>query len=210
METILEKNLSPAQKEELAKLIKSGKIKTSKDLKNWQSSKKKAVSEEELTEAYVPSNIKDFAKRKGVLPLVNKVAGWAEGVGKKIVGGVAVGRDYDTLVLDMTYQEGEIRINYLDDENPQIELYDKPVRSFNAFEKVFNDYNKKKDNSLTERIAEAFNKIYEELCPAGKAYVEKRKKPKSEGGGGEKHSAYLMGRASKICKGQMSGKAKKK
>ena len=38
--------------------------------------------DEELTEAYVPSNIKDFAKRKGVSSLVNKVAGWAEKVGK--------------------------------------------------------------------------------------------------------------------------------
>ena len=52
--------------------------------------------------------------------------------------------------------------------------------------------------------------INEELCPAGKAYVERRKKPKSKGGGGEKHSAYLMGRASKVCKGKMSGKKKKK
>jgi hypothetical protein len=52
--------------------------------------------------------------------------------------------------------------------------------------------------------------INEELCPAGKAYVERRKKPKSKGGGGEKHSAYLMGRASKVCKGKISGKKKKK
>jgi len=68
----------------------------------------------------------------------------------------------------------------------------------------------RRERGLEERISEALNKIYEELCPAGKAYVEKRKKPKSEGGGGEKHSAYLMGRASKVCKGQMAGKAKKK
>jgi len=52
--------------------------------------------------------------------------------------------------------------------------------------------------------------INEELCPAGKAYVKRRKKPKSKGGGAEKHSAYLMGRAVKVCKGQMSGKKKKK
>jgi hypothetical protein len=63
---------------------------------------------------------------------------------------------------------------------------------------------------LEKRIAEALDKIYEELCPAGKAYAAKRKEPKSEGGGGEEHSAYLMGRASKICQGLMSGKKKKK
>jgi hypothetical protein len=51
----------------------------------------------ELEEAYVPSNIKDFAKRKGVSSLVNKVAGWAEKVGKRITGGTAIGYNYSTL-----------------------------------------------------------------------------------------------------------------
>jgi hypothetical protein len=55
----------------------------------------------ELEEAYVPSNIKDFAKRKGVSSLVNKVAGWAEKVGKRITGGTAIGYNYSTLILDM-------------------------------------------------------------------------------------------------------------
>ena len=57
---------------------------------------------------------------------------------------------------------------------------------------------------LEERIAEALDKINEELCPAGKAYIKRRK------AAGEKSSAYLSGRAVKVCKGQMSGKAKKK
>ena len=69
------------------------------------------VDEAELTEAYVPSNIKEFAKRKGVSSLVNKVAGWAEKVGKGIRGGTAIGKNYSTLILDMTYQGGEISIN---------------------------------------------------------------------------------------------------
>ena len=41
--------------------------------------------------------------------------------------------------------------------------------------------------------------ITEELCAKGKAYVAKRK------AAGEKHGAYLMGRAVKVCKGQMQG-----
>ena len=61
-----------------------------------------------------------------------------------------------------------------------------------------------KPKDLSERIAEAFNKINEELCPAGKAYIKRRQ------AAGEKSSAYLSGRAVKVCKGQMSGKAKKK
>ena len=159
------------------------------------------LDEAELYEAYVPSNIKEFAKRKGVSSLVNKVAGWAEKVGKGIRGGTAIGYNYSTLILDMTHQGSEIRINTDDDT---IELYDEPVYSFNDFKQVYLDNQEESDNSLEERIAEALNKINEELCPAGKAYIKRRK------AAGEKSSAYLSGRAVKVCKGQMSGKSKKK
>jgi hypothetical protein len=57
---------------------------------------------------------------------------------------------------------------------------------------------------LEERIAKALDSINEELCPAGKAYRKRRM------AAGEKSSAYLSGRAVKVCKGQMSGKKKKK
>jgi hypothetical protein len=57
---------------------------------------------------------------------------------------------------------------------------------------------------LEERITEVLDKINEELCPAGKAYIKRRK------AAGEKSSAYLSGRAVKVCKGLMSGKKKKK
>jgi hypothetical protein len=101
------------------------------------------VNEAELTEAYVPSNIKEFAKRKGVSSLVNKVAGWAEKVGKGIRGGTAIGKDYSTLILDMGYQTADI---YINTENGTIELYGEPVENFNEFQRVYN----KKD--LTERV----------------------------------------------------------
>lgn len=159
------------------------------------------VNEGELTEAYVPSNIKEFAKRKGVSSLVNKVAGWAEKVGKGIRGGTAIGYNYSTLILDMTYQGSEIRINT---NNDTVTLYDEPVYSFNDFKQVYLDNQDESDNGLEERIAEALNKINEELCPAGKAYIKRRQ------AAGEKSSAYLSGRGVKVCKGQMSGKAKKK
>jgi hypothetical protein len=102
------------------------------------------IDEAELTEAYVPSNIKEFAKRKGVSSLVNKVAGWAEKVGARITGGTAIGKNYDTLILDMTYQGSEIRINC---EDETIELFDEPVRSFNEFQRVYVDG---QDNNLEE------------------------------------------------------------
>jgi hypothetical protein len=159
------------------------------------------VNEGELTEAFVPSNIKEFAKRKGVSSLVNKVAGWAEKVGKGIRGGTAIGMNYSTLILDMTYQGSEIRINT---NNDTVTLYDEPVRSFDEFKQVYLDNQDESDNGLEEKINEALNKINEELCPAGKAYIKRRQ------AAGEKSSAYLSGRGVKVCKGQMSGKAKKK
>jgi len=176
------------------------------------------VNEAELTEAYVPSNIKEFAKRKGISSLVNKVAGWAEKAGKRIRGGTAIGKDYSTLVLDMTYQGGEIRINT---DNDTITLYDEPVNSFNEFQRVYIDGQDVEENvapnhdgksapygsgykPLEERISEALDSINEELCPAGKAYRKRRM------AAGEKSSAYLSGRAVKVCKGQISGKKKKK
>jgi hypothetical protein len=176
------------------------------------------IDEAELNEAYVPSNIKEFAKRKGVSSLVNKVAGWAEKVGKGIRGGTAIGKDYSTLILDMTYQGGEIRINT---DNDTITLYDEPVDNFNAFQRVYIDGQDLEENvapnhdgkaapygsgykPLEERIAKALDKINEELCPAGKAYIKRRQ------AAGEKSSAYLSGRGVKVCKGQMSGRKKKK
>ena len=192
-----------------ASKLSSAEYQKAKKLKNFKSSDWKwnadedlytKVNEAELTEAYVPSNIKEFAKRKGVSSLVNKVAGWAEKVGAGIRGGTAIGMNYSTLILDMTYQGSEIRINT---DNDIVTLYDEPVNSFPEFKSVYLD-NKEEDNGLEERISEALNKINEELCPAGKAYIKRRQ------AAGEKSSAYLSGRAVKVCKGQMSGKAKKK
>jgi hypothetical protein len=88
----------------------------------------------EVTESYVPSNIAEFAKRRGVSSLVRKVAGWAEKVGARITGGTAIGKGYNTLILDMGYQTADIRI---DVEDETIELYDEPIYSFNDFKRVF-------------------------------------------------------------------------
>jgi hypothetical protein len=48
------------------------------------------------------------------------------------------------------------------------------------------------------------------LCKKGEAYRQRRMKPKSKGGGGEKHSTYLLGRAIKVCKGQIDEEQLKK
>jgi len=56
-----------------------------------------------------------------------------------------------------------------------------------------------KTPGLREALNEIYSQIEEELCPAGKRYITKRK------AAGEKSSAYLSGRAVKVCKGQMKG-----
>jgi len=97
------------------------------------------IEEDEISEAYVPSNIKKFAKDKGVTSLVNKVAAWAEKAGKGIRGGTAVGKNYNTLVLDLGYQDGAIRINMSDDyDEPTVELFGEPVRDAKSFAAVLN------------------------------------------------------------------------
>ena len=59
-----------------------------------------------------------------------------------------------------------------------------------------------KKSELREIIQESlFEILTEALCAKGKAYVAKRK------AAGEKHGAYLMGRAVKVCKGQIKGEA---
>ncbi len=58
--------------------------------------------------------------------------------------------------------------------------------------------------TLAETIKLGAGVIEEELCPKGKAYIKRRK------AAGEKSSAYLSGRAVKVCKGQMSGKKKRR
>jgi len=64
--------------------------------------------------------------------------------------------------------------------------------------------NKSVAQTLAETIKLGAGVIEEELCPKGKAYIKRRK------AAGEKSSAYLSGRAVKVCKGQMSGRAKNK
>ncbi len=50
-------------------------------------------------------------------------------------------------------------------------------------------------------VRELIRELVEELCAKGKAYRAKRMRA------GEKSSAYLSGRAVKVCKGQMKGES---
>ena len=101
--------------------------------------KKFPVREKKVNEAAsVPSNIMDFAKRKGpaATSLVKKAATWAEKAGKRITGGTAIGKNYSTIILDMKHQGAEIYIN-LDDET--IELFGEEVTDAKSFQQVLHD-----------------------------------------------------------------------
>jgi hypothetical protein len=79
-------------------------------------------------------------------------------------------------------------------ENPKGET---PGLTPDTMSKILNKIIQDLDEAKTSRLGEGV--IYEELCPKGKAYIKKRM------AAGEKSSAYLSGRAVKVCKGQMEG-----
>jgi len=83
--------------------------------------------------ANVPSNIEKFAKERGVLRDVKQIARWAVKAGKRITGGTAIGKGYDTLVLDLTYQGAEV---YYDTYKGTIKVNGKPVDSWKTFSKA--------------------------------------------------------------------------
>ena len=120
--------------------------------------KKDKAFESKVTEAArVPSNVLDFAKRKGsyATSLVKKAATWAEKAGKYISGGTAIGKDYMTIILDMKHQGSEIYIN-LNDET--IELFGEEVTDAKSFQKVL-------DANVSESVVNegrSINKIQKE------------------------------------------------
>ena len=103
---------------------------------------------EEEGSPHIPDNIAKFAQRKGVTDVVNQVAHWAEKYGKRIVGGTAIGKNYSTLILDLTHQGGEVRINTDTDE---IEINDQDVVDYESFADAI--------DSLTDSLNENYHRF---------------------------------------------------
>jgi hypothetical protein len=98
-------------------------------------------------------------------------------------------REYDN-ILSREYHLTRI---YTDNRSPE------------NWEKLSNI--RKKGRNLEKKLADKGlipSYLKEKLCKKGEAYRKRRM------AAGEKSSAYLSGRAVKVCKGQMSGKKKKK
>ena len=86
---------------------------------------------EELNEnVNIPQNIVNFAKKKGISAELNMIANWVEKAGKRIVGGTAIGKNYNTLILDLTHQGSEIYYNI---DNESLEVNGQPVDSYEEF-----------------------------------------------------------------------------
>lgn len=100
--------------------------------------------------ARIPYNVLDFAKRKGpyATALVKKAATWAEKAGKYISGGTAIGKNYDTIILDMKHQGSEIYISLTDET---IELFGEEVTDAKSFQKVYLDNQEEPKDSLDEK-----------------------------------------------------------
>ena len=96
---------------------------------------------------------------------------------------------YKFLPIDDLDRDGTMEKKYL-------RLQDYIRNKTNIRPKMYSDINEK----LKEVINEVYSQITEKkLCAKGKRYMAKRK------AAGEKSSAYLSGRAVKVCKGKMKG-----
>ena len=66
---------------------------------------------------------------------IKKIETWLKKLNKKVVGGTKIGKYYGTVILDLTYQGGEIYIhedgfNETEYGNPGVTVNDIPVNSF--------------------------------------------------------------------------------
>lgn len=88
----------------------------------------------------VPNNILDFAKQRGCADVVKKIARWivkaSGGERYGIVGGTAIGKGYDTLVLDVTYQGSQI---YYDTYEGGITFMDEKVHDYKDFKRIWDE-----------------------------------------------------------------------
>ncbi len=112
----------------------------------------------------LPSNISSWLRKNGSYEQrksASKICRWCEDLGHRIVGGTAIGKYYDTLILDLTYQGGEISV--YDDGTISVNHAD--VFSKQDVKKQLDEiFNKKQASILdSKKIAKQLVKIAKEL-----------------------------------------------
>lgn len=102
---------------------------------------------------------------------VKQLARWAEKAGLGIRGGTAIGKGYDTLVLDLTYQGAEI---YFDTYTGKIKVKGQPVNSWKTFSKAVNESSEKDGTEASDGKHKHTDHIEEDMeAMWKKAYGEK-------------------------------------
>ena len=101
---------------------------------------------------------------------------------------------YKNLDPEAEIQEAEGYSKFLEDD-PEFPGGKTPGLTSDVMDRILQKIMKDVDEA--KQLGEGV--IEEDLCPKGKAYIKKRM------AAGEKSSAYLSGRAVKVCKGQMEG-----
>ncbi|MBC8147552.1 MAG: hypothetical protein H8E98_06155 [Bacteroidetes bacterium] len=89
-----------------------------------------------LNESNIPSNIEKWIKQRGPETTrdVRTIGNWVKKLtGHGISGGTAIGKGYNTLVLDIKHQDAAV---YYDTYEGTIKLYGKRVSGFQEFKKV--------------------------------------------------------------------------
>jgi hypothetical protein len=122
---------------------------------------------EGINEDNLPSNIQKWIKDRGPKPSkdVKMIGKWVKKLtGREISGGVAIGKNYNTLVLDIEYEDAAI---HYDTTSGDIKLYNKKIRNFNGFKKVF-----QANESVNERT-DRFNNVHAESKKELKAGMSK-------------------------------------
>jgi hypothetical protein len=86
----------------------------------------------------VTSNVLEYAKRKGVTREVRQIDRWLKKLGKRgIVGGTAIGKYYNALILDTSFQDGAI---YYGTDTGIFEVHNKRIPfTFKAFKKAMEE-----------------------------------------------------------------------
>ena len=100
--------------------------------------------------------------------------------------------------VELTQDFGELDEDHTKRENNQLKKISKQLKKS---VKSHGKQAKTIDKIVSEEDVKA---LKEKLCKKGEAYRKRRM------AAGEKSSAYLSGRAVKVCKGQMSGKKKRR
>ena len=158
----------------------------------------KVIKEGNLEEVIIPDNIKKFAQRKGVTNIVNQIARWAEKAGYSVMGGTAIGKDYSTLILDLTYQGSEV---YINTDTNTIEVKGEEVDNYNNFVKALKEEikegyarfrNETKTRTKPEQFHSAVKEVKKKVNEINRLfeYMNRLQSELSESEGGLKYKKY--------------------